>query len=48
MGQREVGIWVGEEEQDLVRGGGDRREAQRSSRMNGNMQPQKVGGRKTL
>ena len=27
---------------------GDRREAQRASRMNGNMQPQKVGDKETL
>jgi hypothetical protein len=46
-------IWAGKGrgrgkgKQDLVREG-DRRETQRASRMNRNMQPQKVGGRKTL
>jgi hypothetical protein len=33
-------------EEDQV--GGEAREAQRASRMNGNMQPQNVGGRETL
>jgi hypothetical protein len=50
--QRAGGIWVGEGrrrrkgEQDQI--WGDRREAQRVSRMSGNIESQKMRGRETL
>jgi hypothetical protein len=51
--QREEGTWVGEgtgrEKGSMVRYWREnRRETLRASRMNGNRQPQEVGGRETL
>ena len=52
--RREGGTWVGKEigrrrgEYDQVLGQGNRTEALRTSRKNGNRQPQEVGGGRTL